>query len=103
MVMDPHDIRFDARDGRMCSEVDVIFAQQASDGRTIEGEKKTVQYALLQESYENALAKGLFLEEPITVDPRASRVRIVVRDASTGAVGSVSVPVRPAEKNHSWK
>lgn len=101
--MDPHDVRFEERDGRMRSEVDLVFAQQASDGHRIEGEKKTVQYALRQESYETVLTQGRFFEEPITIDPRASRVRIVVRDASTGAVGSVSVPVRPADKNHSWK
>jgi hypothetical protein len=103
VVIDPHDIRFQARAGRMRSEVDVVFAQLASDGRRLDGEKKTLQYALFPESYENALAQGLFLTESLTIDPRASRVRIVVRDASTGAAGSVSIPVRPAGKSHAWK
>jgi VWFA-related protein len=103
VVIDPHDIRFQARAGRMRSEVDVVFAQLASDGRRLDGEKKTLQYALFPESYENALAQGLFLTESLTIDPRASRVRIVVRDASTGAAGSVSIPVRSAGTSHAWK
>jgi VWFA-related protein len=103
VVIDPHDIRFEERDGRMRSEVDLLFVQQAPDGHRIDGEKQTLQYALLTDSYETALGQGLFFEEQITIEPQASRLRIVVRDASTGAVGSVSVPVRPAGKNHPWK
>ncbi len=94
LTTDPNDLRFVEQDGRIRSEVDFVFAQLASNGRLVTAEKKTVQYALLPDSYQRALAQGLFFEEPITVDPRTAHVRVVVRDASTGAVGSVSIPVR---------
>ena len=41
-----------------------------------------------------ALATGVFLTEQITIERNTSRVRVVLQDASTGAVGSVSIPVR---------
>lgn len=95
LVIDPHDIRFEEKGDRMLADVDVAFVQQTSAGRTIKGEKKAINFALSPESYETALAQGLFVTEQITVEPRASRVRIVVLDASTGAAGSVSIPVGP--------
>lgn len=53
----------------MRAQVDLIFAQQTKGGRTIERERKTVQYALLARSYQDALETGLFFEEPVTVEP----------------------------------
>jgi VWFA-related protein len=94
--IDPHDLRFEARDGRMRSEVDLMFAQQTSDGRTIQSERKTFHYALPLDSDRDSLAQSVNLEKQLTIQPQATRVRIVVRDASTGAVGSVSIPVKSA-------
>lgn len=98
VAIDPRDLRFEAKDGRMRSEADLLFAQQASDGRTLEAQKKTFHYALPLDSYRESLAPSVNLEKQLTIQPQATRVRIVVRDASSGAVGSVSIPVRAAGK-----
>ncbi len=63
------------------------------------GEKKTVFFNLTPESYEDALSTGVFLTEQITIERAASRLRVIVQDASTGAVGSVSIPVRGSPLN----
>lgn len=93
LAIDPRDIRFEDNGGRMRAQVDIVFAQQAADGRIVKGEKKTLQYALLPSSYQSAVVQGLFLTEPITIGPEASRLRVVIRDASNGATGSVSIPI----------
>ena len=77
--------------------MDVELVQQAGNGRTLGGVKDALLYALVPDSYERALSDGLFLDENLTVLPSASRVRVVVRDVSTGAVGSVSLRVRRAD------
>lgn len=99
VTIDPRDIRFETRDGRMRADVDVVFAQQSHDGGILKGEKKTLALSLSPESYQEGLKSGLTLQEHIAVDSTASRLRVVVRDASTGAEGSVSIPVRRPEKS----
>jgi len=96
LVMDAHDVRFEQVSDRMRAEIDVALVQQSAGGRTLGGVKDTLLYALLPESYEHALSDGLFFDEKLTVMPSASRVRVVVRDVSTGAVGSVSLRVQRA-------
>jgi hypothetical protein len=97
LMIDPHDLRFEQVSDHMRAVVDVELVQQAGNGRTLGGVKDTLLYALLPDSYERALSDGLFLDEKLTVLPSASRVRVVVRDVSTGAVGSVSLRVLRAD------
>ena len=97
LVIDPHDVRFEQVNDRLRAVVDVELVQQGGNGRTLGGAKDTLLYALVPDSYERALSDGLFLDEKLTVLPSASRVRVLVRDVSTGAVGSVSLRVRRAD------
>ena len=92
--IDPRDLLFEQKQGRMRANVDAVFAQLSKNGRLVRGEKKTVIFNLTPESYDDALATGVFLTEQITIERNTSRVRVVLQDASTGAVGSVSIPVR---------
>jgi hypothetical protein len=78
----------------MQSGVDVVFAQQAADGHIVKGEQKSIAYDLTPEKYQDGLKNGLALPEKLWVERDASRVHVVVRDTATGAVGSVSVPIR---------
>jgi hypothetical protein len=94
VVIDPRDLRFESKDGRMQSVVDVVFAQQAADGHIVKGEQKSIAYDLTPEKYDDGLKNGLALPEKLWVERDASRVHVVVRDTATGAVGSVSVPIR---------
>jgi VWFA-related protein len=92
--IDPRDLRFQSKDGRMQSGVDVVFAQQAADGHIVKGEKKSIAYDLTPGNYQDALKNGLALPEKLWVERDATRVHVVVRDTVTGSVGSVSVPIR---------
>ena len=64
-----------------------------NDGRVMEGIKDHVDLALFAESYRDAATQGWFYPKTVDVDPKAQKLRIVVRDLASGAVGSVSVPV----------
>ena len=92
--IDPRDIHFESKDGKLHGEVDVVFAQKSKDGRLVKGEQKTIQYDLSNDSYQGSLKSGLNLPTQLTIDSSAFLVRIVVRDTFSGSVGSVSVPVR---------
>jgi VWFA-related protein len=92
--IDPRDIHFDGKGGKLHGEVDVVFAQQMKDGKLVKGEQKTIECDLSNETYQSSLMGGLTLPVQLTIDKSAFRLRIVVRDTFSGAVGSVSIPVR---------
>jgi VWFA-related protein len=94
VFIDAHDIQFESKEGRMHADVDVVFAQTAHDGSILKGERKTLALNLTADSYQEGMKNGLSLREHLAVNPTASRLRVVVRDAATGAEGSVSVPVK---------
>lgn len=91
--LDTQEIHFENKDGRWRAQLDVVFAQLAKDGRILESVKDHLDLALLPETYNDALTQGWLYPKTIDVNPKAEKLRVVVRDAATGSVGSVSVPV----------
>jgi VWFA-related protein len=91
--IDAHDVHFDERTGRWTAELDVAFVQLAKDGRILDGSKDHLELALDPAAYEKAIQQGWSYPKSVDVKPEAEKLRVIVRDAATGAVGSVSVPV----------
>lgn len=91
--LDTQEIHFENKDGRWRAQLDVVFAQLAKDGRILESVKDHLDLALLPETYDNAATQGWLYPRTVDVNPKAQKLRVVVRDRATGAIGSVSVPV----------
>lgn len=91
--LDVRDIHFDQIEDRSKATLDVAFVQLGKDGRVLGGIKDRVALALLPETYSDAETQGWFYPRSLWIEPKTEKVRVVVRDISTGAVGSVSVPV----------
>ena len=91
--LDPREIHFENKDGRWKAQIDVVFAQLGKDGRILDSVKDHLELALLPESYSDAAMQGWFYPKYLYVNPDAEKLRVVVRDLATGAVGSVSVPI----------
>jgi hypothetical protein len=92
--LETQEIHFENTGGRWRANLDVAFVQLAKDGRVLEGTKDHLELALLPETFGDAAAQGWFYPKTLDVDPRAEKLRVVVRDLKTGAVGSVSIPIR---------
>jgi VWFA-related protein len=91
--LDTQEIDFAYTDGRWRANLDLAFVQLAKDGRVLQGVKDHVDLALFPESYKDAATQGWFYPKTLDIDPKAEKLRVVVRDLATGALGSVSVPV----------
>jgi VWFA-related protein len=91
--LDTQEMHFENSSGRWRAQIDMVFAQLAKDGRVLESVKDHLELALYPESYKDAAAQGWFYPKTLDIDPKAEKLRVVVRDLATGAVGSVSVPV----------
>ena len=92
--VDAHDIHFNETGGRSRASLDVLYVELGQDGRILGGTVDHQDLALLPESLTDALLHGWLYKKTFAVSPVAEKFRVVVRDLSTGAAGSVSVPVR---------
>jgi len=94
LKLNPEDLQFQSADGRWNAKLDVVFTGIGKDGRVLGGTLDHLELALLPDTYEQAVSRGWFYPKTVFVDPQAERLRVIVRDVSTGATGSVSAPVR---------
>jgi hypothetical protein len=91
--LDPRTVSFDHKDGRWRAQLDMVFVQKDAHGLQIgEGGMEDLTIALTDENYAKVQAEGLRHRYRGRRQPAAAALRIVVRDTSTGAVGSLTVP-----------
>ena len=93
LKLDTREMHFENKDGRWRAQIDVAFVQLAKDGRVLEGIKDHLELALYPDTYNETATQGWFYPKNLYVNPDAEKLRVVVRDLATGAVGSISVPV----------
>lgn len=91
--VDPATIRFTKDGDRWKADLDIVYVQKDERGTTRgDGVAETISLALTEDTYARAAARGLIHERSFPRQAGAVTLRIVVRDASTGAAGSLTVP-----------
>jgi len=91
--LDPSTISFTKDGDRWKALVDVAYIQKDEHGRLKgEGEVDNLSLALGEENYRKLMQQGMIHQHRSPRAAGATTLRIVVRDAATGAVGSVTVP-----------
>jgi hypothetical protein len=93
-------VRIDAADVHLPREGDVFtgqlavgFAGYMADGSTEASATGTYAPRLSPGQHEQAMQQGLPLTRTVSPAPGIRKIRVVVYDRSTGAIGSLSVPV----------
>jgi VWFA-related protein len=71
--------------------VDVLFIQKDADGRFFDGVNTTMTLRLTPDLYEK-YRNGLRFQQFVPRQTGATHLRVIVRDPSTGRMGSVTVP-----------
>jgi VWFA-related protein len=87
--VDLHDVHLEKLDNMWVGGVDVSLSIEGSRAARTITTKVKIPDALLA----SALEKGIAVNDSIEADSRAARLRIVVQDRATGAVGSIRVPL----------
>jgi len=90
--IDRDSIHLEPNGNRWVGKLDLLFVQKDDRGNQYNGEVETVELNLLQNTYEQVTRQGLVYKRTINRDRRASMFRVVVRDAASGSIGSVTVP-----------
>ena len=74
-------------------QIEVSLFQRDNSGNAFEPVSNTFGLKLKQDSYERSLKSGFQYGRRFRLDPRATSLRIVVRDLGSGSVGTLTIPV----------
>jgi hypothetical protein len=80
--------------------VDLVFVQLDANNRIVDSSDETFDLKFSPERFRQVLKDGLNYSKRIAIEGDAATLRVVVRDANAGAIGSVNVPIAreiPAE------
>ncbi len=93
--VDAHDVSFKNQNGRWKVTLTLVTGELDPEGKTLKSVSQTIELYLKPETYQSALAEGLFLDEdlPLPILATAERLRVVIRDDDTGRIGSVNIPL----------
>jgi len=82
-------------DGEVWSgDVDVFLVQRDQQGHEFNRVNDTIMMRLKQATYHQMLTAGAPYRHEIKLNPNADVLRVVVRDAQSGDVGSLTIPTR---------
>ena len=92
-VVDLHQILFQSVDGKWSAKIDTALAQVDDRNAIVNVSSETLAFNLQPDVYRRLLGQGGNYSKEITLDAKAVSLRIVVRDADTGNIGSVNIPL----------
>jgi VWFA-related protein len=78
---------------RWQGRVDFAFVLKSEDRRNVGSETHTIALNMTKPTYLRVLKEGLIYHHSLAVQPNATTMRIVVRDARSGLAGSITVPL----------
>jgi len=93
VMMDPRQLSLKQQNGRWSGIVDLLFVQLDDQYRIVHSLKQPYQLSLLASTYERSPAEGFTLTQVVQVLPKASQLRVILQDDSTGLAGAVGVPL----------
>ncbi len=73
--------------------VDLVFLQKDSSGKFLSAEKQHFEVNFNRKEYESLAKSGLILQRRLALNPGSTEIRVVVRDAGSGTLGSVTLPI----------
>ncbi len=90
---DVRDLALDQNQEKRTGALDVILVQQEASGAVLDSSKDTVRLDMTPGAYAAALEGGIAIGKMLTLKERAATIRALARDPSSGAIGSVIVPL----------
>ncbi len=105
---DPHfilhipaeEVQWSAQDGKMSADLQVWIVQKQASGVDVSTSSWKSNLRLAIDAYEAATRQGVILSADLKTQPPTAKFRVLVRDANSGKVGSVDVPVDSTPPTH---
>lgn len=93
ITIDSKDIEFNMNGDRWDGAVDVFYAERDASGKVLVAENKAINMNLTQPTYNSIAKNGLRMQWDIGINSKAQTIRLIARDATTGVLGSVTIPL----------
>jgi hypothetical protein len=90
---DARAVQFQQKDGRWVASLDAVFVQRDGNSQVLSGVEHALQLNLPEAKYQEALRDGIGYAKEIGVSASATELRVILRDATSGKLGAVSVPL----------
>jgi VWFA-related protein len=94
VTIQPDGVQMKQDGDRYNGRLDLLMVQRDSQGNQIDSPLDTIELKMLSDTYQKFAAAGLPLRRTLPLSPRADTLRIVVRDAGSGMIGSLTVPLK---------
>jgi major membrane immunogen (membrane-anchored lipoprotein) len=100
LQIDPSSINFQHEEDRWKALLDVVYVQKDEHGQVLTGGvTDTMTLAFTDANYAKLGREGLMRQRRLSRHPRASTLRIVVRDVGSGSMGSLTIPFSQIPEN----
>src|SRR5438094_4705632 len=93
--IDPRNVRLEQQSGRWVGSLDLLFAQLSAQGQILKGLSQPMTLRLTGEEFQQILHNGLSISGRLEAVAGAERLRVIARDATSGAMGSINIPLDP--------
>jgi hypothetical protein len=93
LKVDHSEISLEQQADRWVGRLDVLFVQRDDHGKEFSGVNDTLSLNLHQALYDRMTKEDLVYSKVIPRAAQATMLRLVVRDAASGALGSLTVPL----------
>ncbi len=90
---DPKSIYFENADGKYTGTFEIAYVQLDDTGKIIRGKEKVFPLSLSPDQYAQFSNNQVEVTETLWILPATTHFRVILSDASTGNVGSVTVPI----------
>jgi len=79
--------------GHRKGAIDLLFLQRDAQGTALNAEQKHIGFDFTEEQYKALVKSGIILQKSVAADRNATEIRVVAHDPSSGATGTVTVPL----------
>jgi hypothetical protein len=91
--LEGRELNLEEVEGKWQGAVNVLYVTQDEKGTQLASDGTQTTMNLKPETYAMVMREGVKFNREIPMKPGGTKVRVVVRDARTGAMGTVTVPV----------
>jgi hypothetical protein len=94
VALDTHELLLESKEGRWNGKVYVLFSQLGPGNKVIGSEKETFDLNLKPDTYEKLLKIGTKFTGRLTLSPDIVNFRVIAQDASSGSIGTLTIPIK---------
>src|SRR5260370_13478648 len=92
--LDTRELLLESKDGRWTGKVYVLLSQLGEGNARISGEQETFDLNLKPDTYEKFLKMGTKFTGQLTLSPDIVNLRVIAQDASSGSIGTLTIPIK---------